>query len=94
MKAIIILIIALLHPVLAQDNSSPIEFDPGAIGFTNDPIPSGDYSDHHIYPMILNPGGMIKAIQPTDISIQNDAWMINALAWLNNSSENSSLFYA
>ena len=70
MKTIIILIIALLQPVLAQDNSSPIEFDPGAIWANPDiqvnpvPDPQDDYSDHHIYPMILNPGGMIKAVNP------------------------------
>jgi hypothetical protein len=90
----------LLSPVLAQDNVSPIAFDPGAIWMNPDivvnpaPNPQDTYEDHHIYPMVLNPGGMIKAVNPVDVSTQNDAWMINALAWLNNSSENSSLFYA
>ena len=91
---LLIAFLVLIAPVLAQDNSSPRIFDDGPIVFVNDPIPDGPYVDHEILPIVLNPGGIIKALAPGDLSIQNDAWMINVLAWMNNSTENSSLFYA
>ena len=79
----IILIFMMIYMSLAQDDN-----------FTSDPIHLSSDASSRILPVVLNPGGMIKAIQPSDLSIQNDAWMINALAWLGNNSSNSSLFYA
>jgi hypothetical protein len=100
MKAIIILLIALLHPAIAQDNFSPTEFDPGAIwqnpAIQVNPVlnPQDDFRDHHILPTILNPAMMVKAGNMM-AGQENDIWTQNALAWLeNNSTENSSMFFA
>jgi hypothetical protein len=98
---LLIAFLMLISPVLAQDNSSPLIFDDGPIVFVNDPIPDGPYVDHEILPIVLNPGGIIKALAPGDLSIQNDAWTINMLAWKGNdsanitsTSRNGSLFWA
>jgi hypothetical protein len=82
MKILItVLIIALLHPVLAQDNSSPIDFDPGAIAFTNDPIlPVSDHADKDVYPVI--PDMRIMSTASYDVGNTYDGWMNGALTWL------------
>jgi hypothetical protein len=84
---IFFLLSCLIYPALAQDdNSSPIEFDPGVIWMNPEelqPIPGDDYSDHHILPMTLDPRVMVKASNMLD-GENNDIWWQETVAWLEN----------
>ena len=82
MKYLTILIIIIsITPVLAQDNSSPIDFDPGAIVFVNDPIlPVSDHVDKDVYLVI--PDMRIMSTASYDVGNTYDGWMNGALAWL------------
>ena len=71
-----------LYPALAQDNSSPIDFDPGAVVFVNDPIlPVSDHADKDIYPVILD----VRVMGPAsyDLGAECDASIATLAAWLN-----------
>jgi hypothetical protein len=78
MKLLIVLMM-MLTPVLTQDNSSPLIFDNGPIAFISDPIPDGDYSDHHILPVAF-PEAMPPAAQ--DLCNAYDVWTAGAYGWL------------
>jgi hypothetical protein len=75
MKTIIILIIALLQPVLAQDtNTTPIVF-------VDDPIlPMSDQTNTDIYPVI--PDVRVMATVSYDMGNTYDGWLNGALAFL------------
>ena len=77
----VVLLICLLCPVRAQDNVSPIDFDPGAVVFVNDPIlPVSDHADKDIYPVI--PDMRIMSTASYDVGNTYDGWMNGALTWL------------
>lgn len=77
----LIILMLCLYPALAQDNSSPIDFDPGAVVFVNDPIlPVSDHADKDIYPVI--PDMRIMSTASYDVGNTYDGWMNGALPWL------------
>jgi hypothetical protein len=71
----------LFFPVLAQDNSSPVPFDPGAIVFVNDPIlPISDHADKDVYPVI--PDVRVMGPASYDLGAECDASIATLAAWL------------
>jgi hypothetical protein len=77
----LLVVLMLIAPVLAQDNFSPIDFDPGAIVFVNDPIlPASDHTDKDIYPVV--PDMRIMTTASYDVGNVYDGWMSGALTWL------------
>ena len=91
----LLILLVLLGLSKAQDDNSTIG-GMSPLPFVTDPIPDGDYSDHHILPMTLDPRVMLRATrdilgEQKAIDVKNS--IIIGDDGLNLTMINGSLFY-